>query len=452
MSQPTTITRRQLFAQAAFAAAVLTPVGWLAPRQAGAASAQAARPAPAIDFDAAVATAWFDELLALIQATPGYSPPVAARAVGYAGVTLYEAIVAGMPEHHSMGGLLADLRALPGHGRSAAYHWPTAANAALAELLRALFPGAPAHRRQAVERLEASVVVVAPRSSRGRSIDHGRAIARAVYAWSATDGGHEGYLHNFPGGYLPPVGPGLWEPTAPGFLPALQPLWGTNRNFLPAGGACDPGPPPAYSTDPASACFGEALEVYTTVNALSDEQLAIALFWSDDPGNTATPPGHSISILTQMLRTRGASLADAGEAYARLGIALSDAFVACWRVKYAHNLLRPITYIRATIDPAWGDPLPLVTPPFPEYTSGHSVQSAAAAAVLTAQLGEMAFVDHTHDSRGLVPRSFASFEAAAAEAAISRLYGGIHFRAAIDRGLSQGRCIGKRVAALPLRG
>jgi hypothetical protein len=153
-----------------------------------------------------------------------------------------------------------------------------------------------------------------------------------------------------------------------------------------------------------------------------------------------------------MLRTRGASLADAGEAYARLGIALSDAFVACWRVKYAHNLLRPITYIRATIDPAWGDPLPLVTPPFPEYTSGHSVQSAAAAAVLTAQLGEMAFVDHTHDSRGLVPRSFASFEAAAAEAAISRLYGGIHFRAAIDRGLSQGRCIGKRVAALPLRG
>jgi hypothetical protein len=199
-------------------------------------------------------------------------------------------------------------------------------------------------------------------------------------------------------------------------------------------------------------CFAEAFEVYTTVNALSDEQRAIARFWSDDPGSTSTPAGHSLSILTQVLRARDASLAEAAEAYAFLGIAVADAFIGCWRVKYTHNLLRRITYIRATIDPGWSDPLPLVTPPFPEYTSGHSVQSAAAAAVLTAQFGVVPFVDQTHDRRGLAPRSFTSFDEAAAEAAISRLYGGIHFRAAIERGLTQGRCIGEGAAALPLRG
>jgi hypothetical protein len=265
-----------------------------------------------------------------------------------------------------------------------------------------------------------------------------------------SDGGHEGYLRNFPADYAPPAGPGLWVPTPPGYLRALQPYWGGNRTFLPGPPVGDPGPPVPYSTDPASGCFAEAHEVYTTVNELTDEQMAIARFWSDDPGMTATPPGHSVSILSQVLRQEDASLAEAAEAYARLGIAVGDAFVACWRIKYRYNLLRPITYIRDVIEPAWGNPLPLTTPPFPEYTSGHSVQSAAAAAVMTAQFGDVAFVDHSHDARGLPARSFASFNAAAAEAAISRLYGGIHFRAAIDRGLVQGRLIGQRAAALPL--
>jgi hypothetical protein len=113
------------------------------------------------------------------------------------------------------------------------------------------------------------------------------------------------------------------------------------------------------------------------------------------------------------------------------------------------NLLRPVTYIRATIDPGW-TPL-LTTPPFPEYPSGHSVQSGAAAEVLTDLFGDgYAFVDDTHAARGLAPRSFGSFREAAEEAAISRLYGGIHFRAAIDDGLEQGRCIGEAVSALPI--
>jgi hypothetical protein len=411
----------------------------------------AARPLAAAEFDAGVVTSWCHELGALIKSTPGYSPPVASRAIGYVGVALYEALLPGMPGHRSLGDILSGLGDIPRTGRNAAYAWPVVASAAIAELARAFFPGAPAERRLSIERLEAGFAATAPRGIRERSTDRGHAVARAVFAWSTSDGGHEGYLRNVQPSYAPPAGPGLWEPTPPGHLPALQPSWGGNRRFVSHPDTCDPGPPPPYSVDQTSACFLEAHDVWHTVNQLDSEQRLIAQFWADDPGATSTPPGHSLSIYAQVAEQRTVSLDVAAEGLARLGMAVSDAFVACWRTKYRHNLLRPITYIRATIEPGWGDPLPVTTPPFPEYTSGHSVQSAAAAEVLTAQFGRTAFIDRTHEPRGFSPRAFPSFEAAAAEAAISRLYGGIHFRSAIDRGLEQGRCIGAGVATLDLR-
>jgi PAP2 superfamily len=149
------------------------------------------------------------------------------------------------------------------------------------------------------------------------------------------------------------------------------------------------------------------------------------------------------------LRREDASLTAAAETYLKVGIAVCDAFVACWNTKYRYNLLRPVTYIQRLIDPAW---LPLLgTPPFPEYTSGHSVQSGAAFAVLTDLWGEnYAFEDNTHDARGLAPRRFTSFTRAAEEAALSRLYGGIHFRPAIERGLEQGRCLADAINRLPV--
>ena len=281
---------------------------------------------------------------------------------------------------------------------------------------------------------------------------HGDEVAAAIYEWSTSDGGHDGHLRNFPPDYVPPAFPGAWVKTPPSFQRALQPTWGSNRTMLSGvAAAAAPLPPPTYSEDPGSAFLAEAMEVYDTVNGATDEQLAIARFWSDDPGQTATPPGHSISILSQVLAAIGADLGVAADAYAKLGIALSDAFVCCWDTKYRYHLLRPISYIRQHIDAGWGDPLPLVTPPFPEYTSGHSVQSGAAARVLTDLFGPVAFIDHTHTGRGLPPRSFASFDAAAEEAAISRLYGGIHYRSAIEVGLRQGRAIGDAVNALPTR-
>jgi hypothetical protein len=178
--------------------------------------------------------------------------------------------------------------------------------------------------------------------------------------------------------------------------------------------------------------------------------LAIALYWADDPGLTGTPPGHSLSILSQVLVQQGSALGVAAEAYARVGLAVADAFIACWWTKYEYNLLRPITYVHEVLaDPAWITPVN--TPPFPEYTSGHSVQSAATAQVLTGLFGEMTFTDHTHGELGLAPRTFTSFFAYAEEAAISRLYGGIHFRSAIELGIEQGKCIGERVNALQFR-
>jgi hypothetical protein len=445
------MSRRRLLSSAAAGAALVTPLRWLAAPGLARAT-PSARPLPAAEFDAGVPTAWFDLAQRLVQSTPGYSPPVASRALGCLGVGLYESLVPGMPDHVSLAGTLSDLEPLPRTGAGAAYHWPSVANATLADMTRSLFPTAPEAIRAEIDVLEARLQSDVPHGILLRSVDRGREVAAAIDAWSRGDGGHEGYLRNFPSDYVPPAGTGLWVPTPPGFLSALQPYWGGNRCMaLDDSLTCDPGPPPPFSTNQDSAFFAEAMEAYETVNGITPAQREIALFWADDPGQTATPPGHSVSILGQLLRVQDRSLADAAVAYARLGIAVCDAFIACWRVKYIHNLVRPISYIRSHIDPTWGDPLPVTTPPFPEYTSGHSVQSAAASEVLRATFGELAFTDHTHDARGLAPRSFGSFAAFAQEAAISRLYGGIHFRSAIERGLEQGQCVGAMVAALPMR-
>jgi hypothetical protein len=400
-------------------------------------------------YTAEVPLRWFELALELVRTTPGFSPPVASRAFGYAGVALYEALVPGMPGRRSLAGQLNDLGRPPGPSDHA-YHWPTVANRALASILRSLFPTAVKESAAAIDDLErrfaSSAQAVLPLGVYRRSVARGEEVAAHVFDWSTTDGGHEAFLRNFPP-YTPPSGPGLWVSTPPGFLPALQPYWGANRPFVvPSGAACSPEPPPAYSEGIGSLFYLEANECYEAAGSLTAEQEAIARFWSDDPGQTASPPGHSISILSQVATTLDLSLARAAEAYAKVGIAVADAFIACWNTKYRDNLLRPVTYIRNLIDPAW-TPL-LATPPFPEYTSGHSVQSGAAAQVLTDLFGDVAFVDRTHDRRGLPGRSFRSFHEAAEEAALSRLYGGIHVRAAIERGLEQGRCIGRHVSAL----
>ena len=416
-------------------------------------------PPPATNENAAVVTAWFDLILELIRQTPGFSPPVASRALGYAGVTAYEAVVPGIPGATSLAGQLNDLAPLPQVQPDAAYHWPSVANAALGGITRRLFANGGGAQRAAIDGLEISLrkrlAMQAPPAVVKRSIHQGRLVAAAIYAWSASDGGHEAYYFNTALDYIAPSGEGLWAATPPAYLKAMQPYWGQNRPFLLADGSeCSPPPPPAWSTDPASAMYADALEVYETVRSLTPEQREIALFWADDPNLTATPPGHSVAIATQVLRDENASLALAAETYARTGIAVADAFIGCWYVKYQYNRLRPIQYIQAVIDANWNSPAttdPVITPPFPEYPSGHSTEIAAAATVLTALFGEdYLLIDRTQERLGFAPRVYASFEAAAEEAAISRLYGGIHYRSGNEAGLAQGKCIGERVAELEM--
>jgi membrane-associated phospholipid phosphatase len=274
-----------------------------------------------------------------------------------------------------------------------------------------------------------------------RSVAQGRAVTAAVLAWAATDG--FAALNNCP--YTPPVGPGLWEPTPPAFAPPLEPCWGQLRPFvLTSGEECAPPPPPAYSDDPGSAFYAFGREVYTTSVTLTAEQRTIAQYWADNPGETGTPPGHWIAIVGQLARNEGLSLMAAAEGYARVGLAVADAFIGSWHTKYTYNLLRPETYITRRIDPTW---LPLlVTPGFPSYTSGHATQSGAAATVLTDLFGVHPFTDTLHEDHDLEPRpeprSFGAFEEAAEEAAMSRLYAGIHYPFDNDNGLAQGQCVG----------
>lgn len=414
---------------------------------------------PAAAYDHSVATAWFDLLNELVRQSPGFTPPVASRAMGYASVTLYEAIQPGMTGYRSLAGQLHGLAWLPAAQPDAGYHWPLVANSALASINRRLFAHGGAAVRGSIDALEATIraryETTAPAEVLRRSTARGRAVAAAIFAWSKSDGGHEGALYNFPLTYQPPQGEGMWVATPPKDQRAMQPFWGANRPFaLPAPDACLPAALPPFSTDPASAEYGEAWELYTTVKNLTPAQRETALYWSDDPTLTATPPGHSLAIATQVLRQEHATLALAAETYARVGIALADAFIACWDAKFHYNRLRPITYIQRFIDPAWNTTAitdPVYTPPFPEYPSGHATEIGAAATVLSALFGDSyTFTDHSQERLGFAPRTYASFWDAAEEAALSRLYGGIHYRSANEQGLAQGQCVAGYVNRLEL--
>jgi len=221
---------------------------------------------------------------------------------------------------------------------------------------------------------------------------------------------------------------------------------------LTSGARCAPPGPPAFSTDHASPFYAAALDVYTTGVQLTDEQQTIATYWADGAGQTGTPPGHWMAMVGQLSRHHGhhhhgLSLITSAEAFARVGIAVHDAFIACWYTKYAYDLQRPVTYINDHIDPTWTPYI--TTPAFPSYHSGHSTQAGAAAKVLTDMFGSLSFTDTTHTDHGLLPpqapRTFRSFDEAADEAAASRLYGGIHYPFDNDDGLGAGWCIGDRI-------
>jgi hypothetical protein len=395
---------------------------------------------------------WHRLVLELVRHTATYSPPVAARAFAYLGVTAHEALVAGNPALVTLAGQLTDLTPppAPAGNTDQATVLHHAVSAATAVLFANTGPTGQRAHAALTKQLGAKAAEGLDPALHDRSAAHGAAIAAHVLDWAATDGGATIENMGFPRDYAPGGRPQDWVPTslvrqqqAP-----LLPGWGQNRPFaMPSPTACGIAPPPAYDEAPGSAFHAAALEVMEIGRNLTDEQKLIARFWSDDPMLSPTPPGHWICILLDIAERDALPVEVISSALAQLGVAQADAFIACWATKFEVNLLRPVSYIKRVIDPKW-EPL-LITPPFPEYPSGHSTQSGAAATVLTRIFGDdFAFDDMTHVDDGLPVRSFPSFWAAAEEAAMSRLYGGIHYRFGNEGGLEQGRCVGAYAAAL----
>jgi len=396
-------------------------------------------------------------VLDLVRHTATYSPPVASRAFAYLGVIAYEATASGRNDLVTLAGQLNGLAALPKSEPGQSYDEAAVLDAALSAATEHFFDNTGPTGQRAMKaldiKLSPAVAGSLPGDVADRSAAYGRALADKVSTWADADNTGPIVNMGFPLTYALNPASGHWRPTstiAQQQAPLL-PDWGRARPFaMPTGATCDLAPPLTFSTDKDSAFYREALEVHETGVHLEDEQKAIARFWSDDAMLSTTPPGHWIQIAFQIFEKQGTPIDREVDLLARLSVVMADAFISCWTTKYEFDLIRPVTYIRANIDPAF-TPI-LITPPFPEYPSGHSTQSAAAAEVMTQFFGDnFAFEDASHVRDGLPPRKFASFRAAAEEAGISRLYGGIHFRTAIERGLDQGHCVAAYASALTTR-
>jgi hypothetical protein len=257
--------------------------------------------------------------------------------------------------------------------------------------------------------------------------------------------------------FTPKADDAYWQPTAPGFMAPVEPYWYTLRMFiLDSCSQFTGGEPGVYDTVTTSGFYQQMKEVYDISKNLSKSQAEIAMFWDCNPFalqqvghlefgiKKISPGGHWMGITSIACKKKNLDLGKTAYAHAIVAMGMCDAFVSCWNNKYKFNRVRPVTAIQKLLDRQWS-PL-LQTPPFPEYTSGHSVISTTSATILTHLFGEnFSFTDDTEKEFGLPHRKFSSFKQACSEAAISRLYGGIHFRDAIEDGVKEGEKIGNFV-------
>jgi membrane-associated phospholipid phosphatase len=388
-----------------------------------------------------VIQAWNATLINTIEAQ-GTPPLPASRSMAMVHVAMYDAVVALDPAY--------TFYALPGLADKpppAAHAFPEVAAARAADaVLDSLYPAQAATFDAQLQ----SFLTGYP--SHGQAISDslswGQTVARAVVSWRSTDG--SGAVVP----YTPGTAPGVWQPTPPGFLPALAPQWASVVPWaMTSGSQFRPPPPPALTSTDYATAFNEVKNLGRIDSTTrTPDQTQIALFWKDALG-TAYAFGHWNKIAEGVSEVRRLDLVDSTRLFALLNIATADALISCWDGKYTYNFWRPVTAIGfsgdssinpATVsDPTW-TPL-IVTPNFPSYASAHSTVSGAAAGILTALFGP--HYRFTTGSDGLpdVARSFASFEAAAAEAGQSRIYGGIHFQFDNQGGLASGGALGQFV-------
>ena len=426
-------------------------------------------PSPS-ELPADIAVKWADMTWYQLRFSAFNTPTYASRSLGYLGLTMYESIVTGSDQHRSLSGQLNGLT-LPSAEAGAAYHWTLSLNAGQRKLLKLLYP-VPGNSHIFIhERIdslydaifEAESMRIDPAVVK-RSVQFGESIAEVIYNWSVSDGGDKGYQRNFDNTMTFPFGDSYWVPPIRGQTVSLFPLhhkWGSNRTFIAANGQLPVPPILPFSTDPSSEYYKKYNAVYENDPTLTQEEMEIAAWWADDPTETASPPGHSYYLATLAVKNAHVDMVTAAEAHARVGMAVADAFINCWKAKYTYYNERPSSYIKKYIDPEFVQFWP--EPPFPAFPSGHSIQAASAAEVLTDVFGEsFSFTDDVYEGHrryddirffGLKfpARSYTSFWQAANECAYSRFLGGIHTQQDNDTGIQEGKKIGANVNALNWR-
>lgn len=284
------------------------------------------------------------------------------------------------------------------------------------------------------------------------SLNYAASISKQILLFARSDGYNR--ISNFPR-YTPSGKEGEWYPTPPAYFSPVEPYFNTVRSFtLDSAAQFKPVHPILFSSSKKSEFYKNMVLNYKLgKNDLTRQQREIAAFWDCNPfavldnghmliGLKKISPGaHWLGITGIACHLAHKDFSESFAIHTLVALGLMDSFICCWDEKYRSNRIRPETAIRKYIDAAW-EPL-LQTPPFPEYLSGHSCISATSANILTRFFGEnFSYVDNVEAPYGLLPRSFKSFKQAADEAGISRFYGGIHFKDAIDQGLKQGTNVG----------
>lgn len=404
---------------------------------------------------------WVEKLLKFVRYQPLNSPTYISRAMGYMGLTLYETVVNGSIIYQSIAPELNGLGDLP--KPTGEIDWETALNEGQYYMVFKMWQHSQNNYKLPIDSLYNDILiqrtmVVKDTAIINRSKRYGASVAEKIYNWSITDGGNLGYLNNFDFKYKIPQGLQYWTPPSNGqssILAPMAPAWGKNRPMVALNGSIPIPQIMDYSTDKNSKYFAEFKEVYDMNVNLTKEQKELALWWGDDPSESAAPAGHSYNLARQLVQLKKLNLFEAASVYAKVGLSVADAFVCCWKVKYTYHSVRPTPYILRNIKMPYEQFWP--EPPFPAFPSGHSSQGAATATALISVFGnDVSFTDNTHVPKikdylrnvDYKARSFTTIWQTAEECGISRLYGGIHTRQDNVVGLDLGKKVGENITNL----
>jgi len=383
-----------------------------------------------------------------------FSPPVASRIYAYPSIAAYEVLINDHIDYKSFAGQLNKLSVVPRPDDNLEYSFPVASLHAFLIVGREFIfseEKIDEFQKELYADIKAKGI---PSDIFSRSLEYGELVASHIIDWANTDNYKE--TRSF-SKYTINREKKSWKPTPPDYMEGIEPHWDMIRTFvIDSADQFIITPPTEFNMSNSSDFFKEVVEVYEIGINLDDERKEIASFWDCNPYVThhrghamfatkkITPGGHWIGITSIAAQKANLNLVETISTYAKVSIGLFDAFIACWDEKWRSILIRPETVINQYIDEDW---IPfLQTPPFPEYTSGHSVISRSAAVILTDILGDdFEFLDTSESDFGLPPRRFNSFIEASDEAAISRIYGGIHYMPPIYNGVKQGEMVGNYV-------